>query len=141
MLKILVPVDGSENSLRAVDHLLKKASWYREALEIYLLNVQHPLHGEERMFLDSEQVRDFHHDEGLKALELARQLLDGAGVPYVFHIGVGDPAVVISEYSKEKGCDQLVMGARGLGTLTALLKGSVAMKVIRLSEVPVLLVK
>ncbi|HYE35739.1 universal stress protein [Methylocaldum sp.] len=141
MLKMLVPVDGSENSVRAVDHVLKKVAWYKDPLEIHLLNVQYPLHGEVRMFLDNEKVRSFHHDEGVKALESARKLLDSARVPYVFHIGVGNPAEVIVQYAKEKGCDQIVMSARGLGSVAALLMGSVATKVIHLSEVPVLLVK
>ncbi|MGX2029903.1 MULTISPECIES: universal stress protein [Methylocaldum] len=141
MLRVLVPVDGSENSIRAVDHVLKKAAWYKEPLEIHLLNVQHPLHGEVRMFLDAEQIRAFHHDEGTKALESARKILDGAGLPYIVHIGVGNPAEVIVQYAKEKACDQIVMSARGLGSVAALLMGSVATKVIHLSEVPVLLVK
>jgi nucleotide-binding universal stress UspA family protein len=141
MLKILIPLDGSESSLRSIDHLIGSLAWYKPPVEIHLLNVQHPLHGEVGMFLDSGQIRDFHREEGLKALEQARQKLDAAGVAYQFHIGVGDPAEVIVQYAREKGCGEIVMGARGLGSLASLLLGSVASKVIQLSEVPVLLVK
>jgi nucleotide-binding universal stress UspA family protein len=141
MLRILLPVDGSENALRAVDHAIKKAAWYKEPPEIHLLNVQHPLHGEVGMFLDADQVRAFHHDEGAKALASARELLDKAGIPYLVHIGVGNSAEVIVQYAKEKACDQIIMSARGLGSVAALLLGSVATKVIHLSEIPVLLVK
>lgn len=141
MLKMLVPVDGSESASRAVQHLIKKVSWYRDPLEVHLLNVQYPLPGDVQMFIDNEQIRSFHHDEGLKVLEPARQALDAAGLAYVFHIGVGDPAQVIADYAREKGCDQIFMGTRGLGSIAGLLLGSVATKVIHLSDVPVLLVK
>jgi nucleotide-binding universal stress UspA family protein len=141
MLNMLIPVDGSESAIRAVQHLIKMASWYKEALEIHLLNVQYPLHGDVQMFLENEQIRDFHHDEGLKALEQARKALDAAGLTYVFHIGVGEPAEVIADYAGDKGCDQIFMGTRGLGSIVGLLLGSVATKVIHLSDVPVLLVK
>jgi len=141
MLKVLVPVDGSEAALRAVSHLAKIASWYRDPLEIHLLNVQYPLHGDVRVFLDDEQVQGFHHEEGLKALEAARGVLDAAALRYLFHVGVGDPAAVIAEYAREKGCDQIVMGSQGRSALAGLLMGSVATKVIHLSDTPVLLVR
>jgi len=141
MFRILVPVDGSDTANRAVDHLLKKLSWYKDSVEAHLLNVQHPLHGDITMFVNADQVKQYHHDEGIKALATARAKLDTAKVPYVFHVGVGDPAHVISHYAREMKCDQIFMGTRGLGTIAGMLMGSVTVKVIHLSDVPVLLVK
>jgi nucleotide-binding universal stress UspA family protein len=141
MLKILVPVDGSESSARAVGHLVKIVAWYKDPPEIHLLNVQHPLSGDVGRFLDSGQVRDFHREEGMKALESARTLLDGAGIAYVIHIGVGTAAGIITQYAREKQCDQIVMGCRGYGSFASLFMGSVATEVIRNSEAPVLVVK
>lgn len=141
MLKLLVPVDGSESSIRAIDHLLARVDWFKGPVEIHLLNVQHPLHGEVGMFLDSGQIRDFHREEGLKALGAARRKLDGAGIAHEFHIGVGDPAEVILQYAREKDCGEIVMGTRGLGTIASLLLGSVASRIIQTSEVPIVLVK
>jgi nucleotide-binding universal stress UspA family protein len=48
---------------------------------------------------------------------------------------------MISQYAKEKGCDHIVMGRRGLGSFTGGLLGSVAHKVLHLAEPPVVLVK
>lgn len=142
MFRLLVPVDGSETSSRAVDNLLKKLNWYKaDKVEIHLLNVQHSLHGDVAMFVNAEQIKQFHHDEGLKALASARAKLDAAKVPYIFHIGVGDPAHVIVHYAHEKKCEQIFMGSRGLGSIAGLLLGSVTIKVIHLSDVPILLVK
>lgn len=141
MPRFLVPVDGSETSLRAVDQLLKKLQWYKEPVDIHVLNVQYPLHGDVSMFVGKDQIREFHHDEGLKALASAREKLDARGVKYVHHIAIGDPAQVIAQYAREQKVDQVFMGTRGLGSVAGLIMGSVAAKVIHLCEVPVLLVK
>lgn len=141
MLKMLVPVDGSESSGRAVDHLIRKLGSYKDAVEIHLLNVQHPVSGDISAFVSHDVIAKFHRDEGMKALVPARQKLDAAKVKYHHHIGVGDEAEVICKYAKEKGVDQIFMGTRGMGGVSNLVLGSVATKVIHLSPVPVLLVK
>lgn len=141
MLRFLVAVDGSETSGRMIDHLLKKNAWYKEPIEVHLLNVQHPLHGDVTTFVDKEQIQQYHHDEGIKALADARAKLDAAGVRYVFHIGVGEPAQVIAHYARERQCDQIVMGSHGLGPVTSLVLGSVTTKVMHLTDLPVLIVK
>ncbi|HEX9811647.1 MAG TPA: universal stress protein [Burkholderiales bacterium] len=46
-----------------------------------------------------------------------------------------------SQYAREKRCDQIYIGTRGLGPITGMLLGSVTTKVLHLSDVPVLLVK
>jgi len=43
--------------------------------------------------------------------------------------------------AEERGCDQIVMGTHGRGTIAGLLIGSVATKVLHLAKAPVLLVK
>lgn len=141
MLKLLVPIDGSENSLRAVDYVIKTAGWYRESVEVHLLNVQHPLPGDVGMFIRGDQIKQYHQEEGAKALAPARAKLDAAKLPYVAQVIVGDAADVITTYAKEKRCDQICMGTRGLGHVTGMLLGSVTTKVIHLTDVPVLLVK
>jgi nucleotide-binding universal stress UspA family protein len=141
MPRILVPVDGSESSLHAVDHLIKRATWFKDPFEIHLLNVQPPLPGDVGRFLDAGQIRDFHRDEGFKDLEEARRRLDGAGIRYLFHIGIGEPAEIIAEYAREQGCDEIILGTHGRSSIASLLMGSVATKLVHLTEVPVLLVK
>lgn len=139
MLRVLIPVDGSENAERAVKFVIRKAPLYKEPLETHLLNVQHPFPGTIRGV--RHQAQEFHHEEGLKALASARKLLDDAGVKYAYHIGVGDVAEVVAHYVKDKRIEQLVMGTRGLGSASSLLLGSVTAKVIQLIDIPVLLVK
>lgn len=141
MLRILVAVDGSESSDRAVSHLLKKLGWYKEGAEIHLLNVQSALPTDVSRFISAEQLEGFHRERGEEALASARGILDGAKVAYLTHIGIGEPAHVIAHYANERKIDQIVMGTRGLGSVAGLVMGSVTTKVLSLTDVPVLLIK
>lgn len=143
MLKFLVAVDGSAPSGRAVDHLIGHLRLLKEAPEIHLLNVQHliPYGSRVTSVVGHDKIARFHREEGLAALKTAMQKFDAAGVGYHHHIGVGHEADVICQYAQEKGCDYVIMGTRGLGSVSNLVLGSVATKVLHLSQVPVLLVK
>ena len=139
MLRVLIPIDGSENSLRTVRFVIRKAPLYKEPLELHLLNVQHPFPGTIRGV--HELAERHHHDEGIKALAGARKALDDAGLKYVYHISVGEAGEAIAHFVKDKNIEQIVMGTRGLGSVANMLLGSVANKVLHLVDVPVLLVK
>jgi nucleotide-binding universal stress UspA family protein len=142
MMEILLPVDGSENSLRAVRHVIAMKEQYRDPIEVHLLNVQLPVaSGAVKMFIGRQQLNDFYRDEGVVALKDARALLDQAGVSYQHHIGVGDLAGTIVSYAKEKQCRQIVIGTRGRGSFAGALLGSVTTKVIHLADMPILLIK
>ncbi len=142
MLKLLVATDGSENANRVIDHVIKQVGWYREPVEVHLLNVQLPLTSVNiKLFISREDLNAYQHDEGMAALKSAREKLDAAGIKHAFHIGVGSPEVVIVQYAADKECAQIVIGSRGLGSVANLVLGSVATKVIHLARVPVLLVK
>jgi nucleotide-binding universal stress UspA family protein len=140
-MRILIPVDGSERALVAVRHVATRLAPAISGLEIHLLNVQPPLPAAAATFIDSAVLRDFHRDEGAKAIAAARKLLDDAGLRYVSHTAVGEPAETIAVYAEQRDCTGIVMGTRGLGHAAGLLLGSVAHKVLQLSKLPVTLVK
>jgi len=142
VLKILVPIDGSENALRVLRYIMSARDLYRDPIELHLLNVQLPVaSGAVKMFINQQQLNDYYRDEGLAALKEARALLDKAGVAFQHHIGVGEIAHTIASYAREKDCQQIAMGTHGRGGLAGALLGSVATKVIHLADMPVLLVK
>lgn len=140
-MRILIPVDGSARSLTAVRFAASTLARANPDLEIHLLNVQPPLPSAAATFVDSAIVRDFHLEEGAKALAAARKLLDDSGLRYVSNTVVGEPAETIAVYAEQRDCAGIVMGTRGLGHAAGLLLGSVAHKVLQLSKVPVTLVK
>ena len=141
MSKVLVPVDGSETSLHAVDLVIRSIAEGRQ-LQVYLLNVQPQiLSGHARMYLKKDLLDEYYKEEGDKALGAAKARLDEAGIPYTVAQQVGNIPEVIARYVKSHGCDLVVMGTRGLGSMHNMAVGSVANRVLHQVEVPVTLVK
>jgi nucleotide-binding universal stress UspA family protein len=63
-----------------------------------------------------------------------------AGVPALALTGHGNPADVIAEEARTSGADLVVVGSRGLGTVGALLMGSVSRALVTRADVPVTVV-
>jgi len=141
MLKILLPVDGSDSSNKSVADFIQFMDCYKETPEIHLLNVQLPLDGNISLFIDKENIKQYHQEEGMEKLQNARELLGQAELTCQIHIVVGEPAEIIVSFAKEKLFDRIVIGPRGMGVIKSLLLGSVTNKVMQLSTIPVLLVK
>ena len=137
----LVPVDGSQASLRAVDHVVQEVLRDASGLEVVLINVQPPLPSDVTRFVSSTVIHDYHRETGDAALADARAKLEAAGVAYSQHILVGEPAPTIVDFARERGCMLIVMGARGLGTVTGVLLGSVTQRVVHLTDLPVVVIK
>lgn len=139
-IPVLVPVDGSPNSDRVIDHLVREHAG-GEPAELHLLNVQMPLDsGHARLFVSPEAIQAWHREEGELALRSARQKLDAAGIPYSWHVTVGRIAETIIDFAREQGCQRIVMGTHGRSALKHLLLGSVASDVSRNAGVPVTLI-
>lgn len=142
MPRILLPVDGSDNALRAVRHIIENKDWYKGILKLHLLNVQLPIaSGLVKTFISKSQLDDYYRDEGVSALESARAELDAANVPHHDHVSVGEFAATILDYARNKKCDLVVMGTHGHSSLGDALLGSVASRVLHGASIPVLLVK
>src|SRR4051794_20165472 len=111
MPKFLIPVDGSEPNQEAVKELRKYLGWMKDEADIHLLNVQPRIPYTKRVsaVIGREQIARFQQEDGLEALKLSRKVLDQAGVPYHYSIGVGEPAEVIIQYASNNGCDQILM--------------------------------
>lgn len=141
MLKIAVAVDGSECSLHAVAHAAKRAKAAEPACQIHLVNVQYPVHGSVSTFINAAQIKQYHQDEGMSTLAPARDLLDAEKVAYDYHLFVGEPGEVVGRFAHDQGCDEIIIGTRGLSAISNVLIGSVATKIIHHATVPVVLVK
>lgn len=137
----LVPVDGEEVSLKPVAWILAHRDEWKAVPTIHLLNVQHPLSGDVSRFVNADQVRDFHREEGLKALAEAERLLKAAGIEPELHVAVGDSAETIVDFADSRDCEQILLGTRGHTGLGGTLLGSVASQVVHLTQVPLLLVR
>jgi nucleotide-binding universal stress UspA family protein len=131
-IRILLPVDDSEAS---------SLDWYSENPEVHLLNVQPPLRGDIASFLKPGLIEQYHRDEGMKALEPVRQRLAAAGLTPKVHVVVGHAAETIVRYATEQGCQQIMMGSRGLGSVGGWFLGSTVTRVLHQSTIPVLVLR
>lgn len=138
--RILVPMDGSENALRALSLAIAMIK-DQPGGKIELVNAQTPLGQGVSMFVARAEVKGYHRDEGMRALAPALEAAKAAGASCAPHIGVGGAGEVVAGFAKELACDHIVMGTRGLGAGMGLLLGSVATDVIHHATVPVTLVK
>lgn len=139
--KILLPVDGSEGSVRAARHVAGIAASV-PGLDIHLVSVQAP--GDDwmvRRLLKAEELATLERDWGEAAMAPARTVLHEAGLCVTEHIVQGEVAPSIAALARDLGCDQIIMGSHGRTALGGLLLGSVAMKVLHLAQVPVTFVK
>ncbi len=137
----LVPVDGEEISLKPVAWIIAHRDEWKAVPTLHLLNVQHSLSGDVSRFVNADQIRDFHREEGLKALVEAERQLKAAGIESQLHVSIGDSAETIVDFAASRNCDQILLGTRGHTGLGGTLLGSVASKVAHLTKVPLLLVK
>lgn len=140
-LSFLLPIDGSSPCLRAVDYLLQMVTALKEAPTVHLLNVQPSLHGDISRFVSSEQLAEFHRDEGHKALHAAAEKLAGSGLDVHQHVVIGECVPSILDFAKREACDQIIIGSRGHGGLSGVLLGSVSARLTHLSPLPLLLVR
>lgn len=143
MLTVLVASDGSDHALRALRHLL--AMMDPKDLHVHLLNVQEAVRMSEvpvrGTLHDVQAVEKEREAQGLVELAGAISLLEQGGVPHAAHVKVGEAAPEIVRFAKEYHCQLIAMGSRGRGGVASLVMGSVASKVVHLTDLPVLLVK
>ena len=143
MKRVLIPIDGSDCALRGVALVISKRALYLspDDLEIHLINVQAPFSSDISRFVSHEQITEFHRQQSEEALQGARRMLDDAGVKYRCHLEVGHIAETITALADALACDQIVMGTHGRGAFKELVMGSIPLKVLALSKIPVLLIK
>jgi nucleotide-binding universal stress UspA family protein len=148
MEKILVAIDGSQNSQRALDFALEFAEKY--SANLTLLNISEisavtsvpsditPYPGGSMVVLD----RDFQkiHEEILtKALEHAKAVKPNVSVTSVLR--EGNPASEIVALAREGQFDVVVVGHRGSGKLNELFMGNISERVAHQANCTVIIVK
>lgn len=145
---VLVAVDGSENSNRALAFSLDLAEKYGAALRV--LNVsESPAMGAvplepttisgESMVVFAKDLQRFHEEILKKALFLAKEIKPNIAVSS--KLREGDPSLEIVSEAKDEGFDIIVIGHHGLGRVRELFLGNISEKVAHLAPCPVVIVK
>ncbi len=136
MIKVLLPVDGSANSLNAVRHVVNRFLG-NSAMEVHLLHVRAPLSQHIAQFVSRRDRENFHKQEAERALAPARDLLNQFGVPHAEHVELGEKAATIHRLAQRLRVNQIVMGTARKNSVTRMLEDSVTNKVLEIAQVPV----
>jgi nucleotide-binding universal stress UspA family protein len=142
-MKILVPVDGSPASIRAVRLAIDQVRALPEA-SLVLVNVQN-FSGlslpEGAEIMPSAWIEQREERAASEALKDAVTTCHEAGISYVTRAERGGVAATIDRVAREEHVQHIFMGTRGLGGVRGLLLGSVTTQLLHLVDVPVTLVK
>jgi nucleotide-binding universal stress UspA family protein len=139
MNRLLVPVDGSTHSIKALQFALQLADG--KDSEIVLLNVQPSYNTPNvKRFVGKEQIREYQTEESKNAFERAIAEIKSVTIPVETKLRIGDPSIEICEEARESQVTQIIMGYRGLGAIKRTVLGSVSYKVLHDAPCPVTIV-
>ncbi len=141
MKKLLLAVDGSGASLRATWQAIELARLAGGTIHLVHAHEEPLIYGEIAVYVPRERMAALQEEHSRDVMAPAEEALKGAGVRFESEVLVGPVAHVVAERAAQLGCDAIVMGRHGKSALADVLVGSVAMKVLHLSALPVLLVR
>ncbi len=135
--KILVPLDGSKNSLRGLDEAIYLARQCQATITgLYIIPI-YP-----RNLADAIMPFQIHlNKEAKKFMDSAKKRSAQKGIDFKSKVIFGSPTVEIEELSKKGKFDIIVIGTRGQSGLKEVFLGSVANAIVHKSKIPVLVVK
>ena len=138
--EVLVAVDGSPFTRRAVAYLLRHRSLFAPHGRITLLHVS-PRPPRLVTAIGRQAVQKQQQADAQQALRGAHRLLDRVKVRYKSLLLSGDAAERIASHARGSHSSLIVMGSHGRGGMTGLLLGSVAQKTLAEGRTPVLIVR
>lgn len=154
---ILVPLDGSDRSLKALEVARHLATPHEGKL--YLLNVPDVPPAQDALGLvtgapalrltpegiegvGKRMIRQVEENEraGRNLVEQIRDAVGLSGVQTEAIVRMGRPAEVIIEEAERLGVDAIVLGSRGMSDFKGLIVGSVSHKVLHTAKCSVIVV-
>ena len=137
--RILVPVDFSDSSARALRHAVKRAA--ESGGSLIIVHVVPADYG--WLGIGRDESRDLDRSLQLQAADRLRAFADEnvGDVPADMEVRIGQPANEIVAAAQESKCDSIMLSTRGLTGLDRYLIGSVAHRVAQLASCPVVLLR
>lgn len=142
--KIIVPVDGSESSWRALRQAMVLGGKFES--EIIVVTVIQPYNNAALLAVPldhnviSQSNTELEHI-GNEVLKMAKEIVGDYGFKVSYDMEVGHPSERIIAVTKDSKADLIVIGSRGLSGVAEFFLGSVSSKISQYSSVPVLIVK
>ena len=145
--KVLVPIDGSFISFKALDYAIQLGKAFdSEIVDTHVndpYDLSTPVDPKTVTIPTAEQSPAEKKKAGAAALAIAQKVAEKAAYKNIaFEKAIDkDPGKRIIDMAKEIEADTIVMGNRGLGTAGAFLLGSVSTKVVAHAPCPIIVVK
>jgi nucleotide-binding universal stress UspA family protein len=138
--KILIPVDGSQPSDKAVEHGVALAE--KLGAQVVIFNVVQPVsYHVPQGFVYTDMLSEKIMDWGLQILDEYKKRFQTEKIAIKTDIATGMPADVICEKAEKEKFDLVVIGSQGLSASLRILLGSVSDRVSRRCPCPVLIVR
>ena len=146
---ILLPVDGSQLSLRAAQHGIELAKALNARVTVIMATTPWATQfaREPAVVVPGVLVPETEYDlrteqAACNCLRVVTDEARSAGVPSkALHVRHRDPYVAILDAARREGCDLIVMASHGRRGLGRLVLGSQTAEVVSLTEIPVLVVR
>lgn len=138
MLKrILVPIDGTEHSWRALEYACELVGYTRGSLVVMTV-----LSGRMKQHIVEFGSDCLYVQMGDEVLDAAHAILSGKNIDCTYLLeNDNDIAESILRAVDEQDCDGIVLGSRGMGVLEGLFRNSVSSVIVENANVPVTIVK
>jgi nucleotide-binding universal stress UspA family protein len=138
--KILVPVDGSDNSYRALDAALFLSEKLGSNITVIHVMEDVPVLYIESQKLLSELLENY-KKEKQDILSKCSEIATKKGETIKAVLLQGNPASIILDFSKKEKYDIVIMGSRGMRKFKEIILGSVSSKIVHHSSCPVMLIR
>jgi nucleotide-binding universal stress UspA family protein len=141
-MKILIAVDGSPHTRKALDYLVAHRAMFIEGHELVVVHVTTGVPGHVTRHLSRDVVEAYYTEEAAKVIEPVKAYLSGQNITnYRIEARHGHAPEEILKTAAAAHVDLIVMGTHGHGIFGRALMGSVATKVISETDISVLLVQ
>lgn len=136
--RILVPIDGSNNSKRAAMHAAYLASMNTSTI----VDILYVLDGVRvRSDLIENASRDDLHSDRVEKIRVIEEVFQKRHITYNLIIMHGEPGPTIIKYANQENFDLVCIGSRGLNSFQEMVLGSVSHKIAKRVYAPVLIIK
>lgn len=140
-MNILVPVDGTEHSLRAVEFLTTRTDLLGAAPKVTIFFSQDPVPQRMVASLEPLTIKDYYAEEAESLFASVRALLGDTKLDIEMHYAIGTPAEEIVKEADLIDADLIIMGIRGHTAVNSFLFGSVSNAVLAHTRRPILMLR
>ena len=136
--KFLVPVDGSDYSMRAAKYAVELTDFTKGEIILIYCHRPFPVVLGEPYFQNAINKIT---EKSNRLIEPYRKLFQEAGTPFSERILEAPAPNAICEVAKTENLDMIIMGSRGRTKLEGILLGSCTQRVLHMAPCPVLVIR